>query len=141
MSSQYGKLRPTSSRDRFGSLWHPSKFERVSCLGFVTAATSLTRGQPNFAQCLAMSWAGTLYIYIYTFLGLLPPNRILPAAKFTLCPSLAFSYTGSITARHLSSGRQPNSVARYKEWIYGTFADGATCIRLGGHHVGHWPTF
>jgi len=25
----------------------------------------------------------------------------------------------------------------YKEWNYGTFVDGATYIRLGGHHVGH----
>jgi len=29
---------------------------------------------------------------IYTFSGLLPPNGILPSAKFTLRPSLAFSY-------------------------------------------------
>ena len=34
----------------------------------------------NFAQCLAISWAGTLYIL---FQGLLPPNGILPGAKFT----------------------------------------------------------
>jgi len=38
------------------------KFQRVSSLAFVTAATSLTRGQPNFVRCLAVSWAGTLYI-------------------------------------------------------------------------------
>jgi len=48
---------------------------------------------------------------------------------------------GSVTARHLSSGRQPNFVMWYKEWNYGTFAEGATYIRPGGHHVGHWPTF
>ena len=29
---------------------------------------------------------------VYAFLGLLPCNGILPAAKFTLRPSLAFSY-------------------------------------------------
>jgi len=28
-----------------------------------------------------------------------------------------------------------------KEWNYGTFVEGATPIRLGGHHVGHRPTF
>ena len=38
------------------------------------------------------------YIYIY-FRGLLPPNGILPAAKFTLRPSLAFSCFGRVTAR------------------------------------------
>jgi len=41
------------------------KFQRVSRLAFVTAATSLTRGQPNFARCLAVSWARTLGIYIF----------------------------------------------------------------------------
>ena len=48
-----------------GSLGHPSKFQWVSHLGFVTAPTSLKKGQPNFAQCLAVSWAGTQYAYIF----------------------------------------------------------------------------
>jgi len=66
---------------------------------------------------------------------------VLPAAKFTLHLSLAFSCIASVTERHSSSGRQPNFVAWYTEWNYGTFAEGATYIRLGGHHVGHRPTF
>ena len=41
--------------------------------------------------------------YIYTFGGSCP-DGILPGAKFTLRPSLAFSYIGSVTARHSSSG-------------------------------------
>jgi len=66
MSPQYGKLRPTSGGwDRFGSLRHPIKFQRVSLLGFVTAATSLTGGQPKFARCLAVSCAGTPYIHFW----------------------------------------------------------------------------
>jgi len=40
-------------------------FNRVSRLAFVTAATSLTGGQPNFARCLPASCPGTLYIYIF----------------------------------------------------------------------------
>jgi len=63
MSSQYGELQPTSGWDRFGCLGHPSKFQRVSRLGFVTASTSLNGSQPNVAQCLAVCWAGTLYIH------------------------------------------------------------------------------
>ena len=31
-----------------------------------------------------------------------------PSAKFTLGPSLALSYIGSVTTRHSNSGRQPN---------------------------------
>jgi len=49
MSSQYGKFRPTSGRDRLAGLGHPRKFQRVLRLGFVTAATSLNGSQPNFA--------------------------------------------------------------------------------------------
>jgi len=66
---------------------------------------------------------------------------ILPDAKFTLCPSHVFAYIGSVTAWHSSSRRQPNFAASYKEWNHGTFADGATYIWQGGHHIGHWPTF
>jgi len=41
--------------------------------------------------------------YVYIF-GALAPNRTLPRAKLTLRPSLAFSYIGSITVWHSSSG-------------------------------------
>jgi len=86
----------------------PSKFQRVSRLGFVIALTSLNGGQPNYARFLAVSWAGTLYIHCW---GLFPRNGILPGAKFTLRKNIAFCYIGSVTARHSSSGRQPNFVA------------------------------
>jgi len=62
MSSQCGELRPTNGWDLLASLGHFSKFQRVSRLGFVTAPTSLNGGHPHFAWCLAVSWAGTLYI-------------------------------------------------------------------------------
>ena len=68
-------------------------------------------------------------------------DRILPGAKFSLRPSPAFSYIGSVTVRHYSSGRQLNFAAWYNEWNYGTFADSAAYIRMGGHHVKHRPTF
>jgi len=108
MSSQYGECRPTNGWDLFGCLGHLSKFQRVSRPGFVTAPTSLTGSQPNFAWSLAVSWAGTPYIH---FQELLRPDGILPRAKFTLRPSLAISYISSVTARHTSSGRQPNFAA------------------------------
>ena len=49
MSSQYGELRPTSGWDRFASLGHASKFQRVSRLGSVTARHCSSERQPNFA--------------------------------------------------------------------------------------------
>jgi len=60
------------------------------------------------ARCLAVSWAGTLYVH---FWGFLPRNGILPGATFTLRPSLELSCFGSITAQRCSSGRQPNFAA------------------------------
>jgi len=98
---------------------------------------SFTGGQPNFAR-LAVSGAGTLHIH---FLGAFAAERSSPRANFTLRPSLAFSFIGRITAQHSTSGHQPMFAAWYKEWNYGTFTDGASYIRLGGHHVGHWSTF
>jgi len=77
----------------------------------------------------------------YIFSGVLAPDSILPGAKFSLRSSFAFSYIGSVTARHCGSGRQPNFAAWYKEWNYRTFAEGATYIWQGGHHVGHRTTF
>ena len=143
LSSHYGELRPTNGWDRFGSLGHPSKFQPVLRLGFITAPTSFNRGQQNFG-CLVVSCVGTLYIFgscswPNSVRG--HPYGIWPAAKSTLRPSLAFSCIGTITARHSSSGRQPNFVAWYKEWNYGTFAESATYIWLCGHHVGHRSTF
>jgi len=45
----------------------------------------------------------TVSFYIH-FRGLLPCDEISLHAKFTLRPSLAFSYIGSVTPRHSSSG-------------------------------------
>jgi len=45
-------------------VWNPSKFQPIPCLGFVTAATSLNGGQPNFAQSLSA--------YVYTCGALAP---------------------------------------------------------------------
>jgi len=138
MSLQYGELRPTNGWDRFGSSEHPSKFQRVSRLAFVTAATSLTGGQPNFARCLAVSWAGSLDIQ---FRRLLPPWQ-----NFSRC-KIHFTSKSCVRLywqRYCTALRQRASAdlwASYREWNYGTFAKDATYIRQGGHHVGHRPTF
>jgi len=48
MSQQYCELRPTSGWDRFVSFGHPSKFQRLSRLGSVTARYFSSGHQPNF---------------------------------------------------------------------------------------------
>ena len=99
---------------------HPSKFQQVSGLGFVIAPTSLNGGQLNFTQCLAVSWAGTLYIQ---FRGLTGFCQI----QNSLCVQvlLAFSYTGSVTGRSL--------VARAVEFSIAIVT--AHCCRQAAIHV------
>jgi len=114
------------------SFGHPSKFQPVSRLGFVTAPMSLNGGQQNFAGCLAVSWA--------TFLGILPLTEICQ-----LQTSLCVQVLRSLILAALLHGTRPAGVSQtlwctYKEWSHGTSAEGAT-YRMGGHHVGHWPTF
>jgi len=72
---------------------------------------------------------------VNTFSGLLPPNGIVPSAKFTLRPSCAFFYVGGIT--NLLHGTQAVGVS---QTLWGS-AEGATCIWQGCHHVEHRPTF
>jgi len=138
MSPQYGKLWPTSGWDWFASLGHPSKFQQVSRLGFVTAATSFTGGQPNFARCLAVSWAGTLFIHSGSFCPLTEFCHV----QTSLCvqvlhyPILAALLHGTPAAGISQTLRRGTG-----NGIYRTFTEGATYIRLGGHQVGHRSTF
>jgi len=69
------------------------------------------RRSPEANQTLHDVWPSTgLVHYVYIFGGP-SPDRILHGAKCTLRPSLAFAYIASVTARHSSSGRQPNFAA------------------------------
>jgi len=61
-------------------------------------------------------------------------RRRSPEANQTLHDVWPSPGIGSVIARHSSSGRQSNFAACYKEWNHRTFAEGATYIRLGGHH-------
>jgi len=111
--------------------------------GFRVLASLLHRlRSTEVNQTLHDVWPSPALVYygpICIFPGLLPPNGILPGAKFTLRPSLAFSNIGSVTARHSSSGCQPKFAAWYKEWNYGTFAEGAPIFRWAAITLGICP--
>jgi len=114
MSSQYRELRPTNGWDRLASLGHPSKFQRVSGLGFVNYCTDVA--QRRSTKFCTMFGRLLGWYTVCAFSGARAPNGIPPGAKFNLRLSLAFSYIlafGSVTARHSSSGRQPNFAAYY----------------------------
>jgi len=72
----------------------------------------------------------------------MPPNG---GAKFTLRPSPAFSYIGSVTARHSNSRSsaklygvgQGRELRHFRSSVVSTILG---YIRQGGRHVGHRPT-
>ena len=113
-----GELGPTSGDIGWRVWGTPANFS-----GFRVLASLLHRRRSTEVnQTLHDVWPSLgLVHYIYIFGGL-APNGILPSAIFKLRPILAFSYIGSVTARHWSSGRQPNFAAWYKEWNLGSFA-------------------
>ena len=55
--------------------------------------------------------------YICISRGSCPVTEFCPVQN-SLCVRLAFSYIGSITTRHSSSGRQRKFASSYKEWNY-----------------------
>jgi len=110
---------PTNGWDRLPSLGHPSKFQWVSRLGFIIAPTSLNESQPNFAWCLAVSWAAAPYTYTYIhFRGHMPPNRILRGAKFTLRPSHAFFHIGTVTVHGTQAAKLCGMVIGMELWNF-----------------------
>jgi len=83
----------------------PANFNGFRVLASLLQRRRSTKAHQTLFGCL-LGW-----YTIYTFWGLLPHNGILPGAKFTLRPSLALSYIGSVTARQVSSRRQTNFAA------------------------------
>jgi len=83
----------------------PANFNGFTRFGIVTAATSPNESQPNLARCLAVSWAGALYI----FGGCCPVTEFCQVRN-SLCAQVLRS-VGRVTARHSSSGRQPSFAA------------------------------
>jgi len=78
---------------------------RANFNGFHVLASLLHRiRSTEVNQTLHDVWPSPALVYYVHFWGLLPPNGILPAAKFTLLRSRAFSYIGNVTARHSSTG-------------------------------------
>jgi len=80
----------------------PANFNRFRVLASLLHRRSSPESNQTLHDVWPRSWASTLCIH---FRGLLPPDGILPGAKFTLRPSLAFSYVGSVTARQSSMKR------------------------------------
>jgi len=88
-------------------------------------------------------------IYIYIFGGSGPLTEFCPVqnslyVQVLRSPILAALLHGTPAAgvsQTLRRGTTDFYYGKSVRMVQGTFAQGATCIRLGGRHVGHRPTF
>jgi len=99
--------------------------------GFRVLASLLDRRHSTEINQLTLHdvWPFLGWYTICTISGALAPDGILPGAKFTFRPSLAFSYICSVTAWHSISGRQPNFAA-FSRWrhLYSAVGRHSSCF-------------
>jgi len=107
MSLQYAELRPTSGWDRFVSLGDPSKFQRVSRLGSVTArhlvvgvsqTVALNRGLHLYSAGRPSRWAlAHISSYYYWKTSML--NKLCCSFRFVVCLSSLLIFPCTIESR------------------------------------------
>ena len=138
MSSQYVYM------VNFGSLtaeicWRvcgtPANFS-----GFLVLASLLQQRRSTVAnQTLHDVWPSPgLVHYIYVFGGSCPVTELCHVQN-SLCVQVLRSHILAALLHGTRAVGVNETAPSYKEWNYGTFAQGATYIRLGGHHVGLGP--
>ena len=143
-----GLLTAEIGSDGSGVWVTPANFNRFRVLASLlqAAATSLTGGQPNFARCLAISWAGTRYIH---FRQLLAPDGILPGAKFCQVRSGQVKITSKSCVllywRCYCTALQQRASVRLCGVVQGmelpNFCRGRHLYSAGRPSLGHRPTF
>ena len=131
MSPRYGELRSTGDLDRFVSLGHSCKFQRVSRLGSVSARHSSSERQPNFAAlnrgrhlCSARRpsrWAlAHILVLSFFFLSSLWPPYVIGQAIIFL-PRGFFLLLSSFSSPNLSGCRLD---------LYHTLTHGVALVRI-----------
>ena len=95
--TNFGPLTAETRSGVWGTLQILTGF--ASCLHYCSDVTHDHRRSTKLCSCTMFGriLGGTLYIH---FRGFLPPDGILSGVKFTLRPSLAFSYIGSVGLLH-----------------------------------------
>ena len=111
------------------------KSPKIHHLGIIAQIYRAVSSQPRHVSTIGKKLVKQQYLlHMSSQYGELRPTNGL--ARFTSlgqpCKFQRVSRLGIVTARHSSSGRQPNFAALNKGAIY---------IRQGDHHVGYWPTF
>jgi len=77
----------------------------------------------------------------YTFSRALDPLMEFCQVQYSLYVQVSHSPLLAALLHSTPAAGVSQTTAWYMEWKWGTFAEGATYIRLGTHHVEHQPTF
>jgi len=102
----------------------PANFNGFRLLAF-TAPTLLNGGQPNFARCLAVFLAGTLYIHFggsCLLTEFCQVQNSLCKIHFVSKSCVLLYWLCYCTALEQWASAKLCGVVAYKEWNYGTFA-------------------
>jgi len=104
LASLLHRCRSTELNLALHDVWpFPGLVHYIYIVGGLASKTHFTPPTPTRQNC----FVGSESVVWNRF------NGILPGAKFTLPPSLAFSYIVRVAVRHSSSVRQPNFAAWY----------------------------
>ena len=123
MYPQYDELLSTNGWGRLASLGHPQQISTgfASSLRYCSDVAQRKLTKPCTMCGRLLDGIGLLE-YIF--------ECSCPLTLFCQVQNNHFDFASkSCTVRHSSSGHQPKLAAWYKEWNYGTLAEGATCIR------------
>jgi len=105
--------------------------------GFRVLALLLQRRRsPEANQTFHNVWPSPALVHYIHFRGFCPRRSFASCKLHFASKSCVLLYW-----QHYCTALDQWASARLRRGTYGTFADGATYVRLGGHHVGHWPTF
>jgi len=143
VSPQYDELRPTRGLRSVREWGTPANFNGFRVLASLVERYVVHRRPTPTKLCTIFGRLLGCYtrLYVCTLSSALAPWRNFATCKIHFVSKscvLLYWQRYCTTLQQLS---QSNFAAWYKEWNYGTFAEGATYIRLGCHHVGHRPTF
>jgi len=133
MFLQYGELRTTNGWDWFGSLRHPSKFTSWLCY----CSNIVTGGQPNFARCMAVSWAGILYIYFWCSCPVMEFCQVQNSLSVQVLPSpiltaLLHGTPGEGVSRTFRHGTK-NGITELSQRVPPIFGWAAIRLGIGPH--------
>jgi len=147
-SSRYNRSRDYQTPTRHALLGHQKRDYSV-IENIYRLATQPAPNNRNLRTIAQLCRAVSMQLRHISTIG---KKNLLNSNIFSVCPHNMVNF-GPVTAE-IGSGvwGTPANFSVLAALLYGTlvvgvsqtlrhWTEGATCIRQGGHHVGHWPTF